>query len=52
LAILAHVMWPRAQLLDGSILLKFLLEASLEFKSWAFDRFFSAVFPNRGATAP
>jgi len=31
---LAHVTWPRAQLLDGNILLKFLLETRLESKSF------------------
>jgi len=33
LAILAHVTWPRAQLLDGSISLKFSLETRLESES-------------------
>jgi len=34
LAIWAHVTWPRAQLLDGSILLKFSLEPRLESESF------------------
>jgi len=33
-AILAHVIWPRAQLLDQSISLKFLLETRFESKSF------------------
>jgi len=34
LAILAHVTWRRAQLLDGNISLKFLLETRLESESF------------------
>jgi len=34
LAILAHVTWPRAKLLDKSISLKFSLETRLESKSF------------------
>jgi len=34
MAILAHVTWPRAQPLDGSILLKFSLETRLESESF------------------
>jgi len=34
LAILVHVIWPRAQPLGQSILLKFSLEARLESKSF------------------
>jgi len=34
LAILAHVMWPSIQLLDGSISLKFSLETKLESQSF------------------
>jgi len=34
LAIVAHVTWPRAELLDGSISLKFSLEIRLESESF------------------
>jgi len=45
-AILAHVAWPRAQLLGQSISLKFSLETRLESVFWAFDRLFSVSGSN------